>query len=113
MVFSLAGLAGVGAQEAYQILENCAGIFYGITYLFLFVVPLAGLAAVGGNVPLWLRLACVAGLATTILYVALAVFPIIDVTSWLSFGLKVGGVIVVSNVIGYGLYVLGQKVKNE
>jgi amino acid transporter len=108
MVFSLAGLAGVGAQEAYQILENCAGIFYGVTYLFLFAVPLAGLAAVGGRVPTWLRLACVAGFATTLLYVGLSIFPIIDVTSWMSFGVKIGGVIVIANLIGYGLYVAGK-----
>jgi amino acid transporter len=111
MVFSLWGIAGVGAQEAYQILENCAGIFYGITYLVLFAVPLAGLAAVGGNVPLWLRLACVAGLGTTILYTALSIFPIIEVTSWVSFGLKVGGVIVIANLIGYALYVVGRTVE--
>ena len=109
MVFSLWGIAGVGAQEAYQILENCAGIFYGLTYLVLFAVPFGALGAVGGRVPNWLKWASAAGFATTVLYTVLSIFPIIDVTSWLSFGLKVGGVIVVANVIGYALYRFGRR----
>ena len=54
-------------------------------------------------------MASVAGFATTVLYTVLSIFPIIDVASWLSFGLKVGGVIVVANLIGYGMYVVGRK----
>jgi amino acid transporter len=38
--FSLAGQIGVGVQEAFQLLENAAGILYAFTYLGLFAIPL-------------------------------------------------------------------------
>jgi hypothetical protein len=44
----------------------------------------------------------------TALYVVLSIFPIIDVASWAAFGMKIGGVIVVANLIGYGLYRVGR-----
>jgi glutamate:GABA antiporter len=108
IAFGLAGLAGVGAQEAYQILENSSGIFYGITYLVMFAVPIVGLHSLGGGVPMWLRISAASGFAVTLLYVVLSVFPIIDVTSWASFGAKIGGVILIANLIGYGLYRVGR-----
>ena len=43
MAFGAAGIAGVGEQEAFQLLENAAGIFYGLTYLVMFAIPLVGL----------------------------------------------------------------------
>ena len=43
MAFGAVGIAGVGEQEAFQLLENAAGIFYGLTYLVMFAIPLIGL----------------------------------------------------------------------
>jgi amino acid transporter len=40
MACALAGQAGVGVQEAFQLLENAAGILYAFTYLALFAIPL-------------------------------------------------------------------------
>ena len=42
-VLSSLGLVGVGRQEAFQLLWNSAGIFYALTYLAMFAIPLAGL----------------------------------------------------------------------
>ena len=42
LAFTLAGQIGVGLQEAFQLIENAAGILYGFTYLSLFAVPLFG-----------------------------------------------------------------------
>jgi amino acid transporter len=109
IIFSMAGIAGVGAQEAYQLLENSAGIFYGITYLVMFAVPIVGLHALGGGVPTWLKISAGVGFAVTLLYVVLSIFPIIDVPSWWVFGLKIGGVIVIANMIGYVLFILGRR----
>ena len=109
IVFGLAGLAGVGAQEAFQLLENAAGIFYGITYLVMFAVPIVGLRALGGGVPTWLKCVAASGFAITLLYVVLSIFPIIDVTSWTSFAIKISGVIIGANLIGYALYVIGRR----
>ena len=38
LAFSILGLIGVGKQEAFQLLWN--GIFYGLTYLAMFAIPL-------------------------------------------------------------------------
>ena len=68
-VLSTLGLVGVGKQEAFQLLWNSAGIFYGLTYLAMFAVPLFGLRRArcgrrGGS-----RLCALSGLLMTGLYV--------------------------------------------
>jgi amino acid transporter len=104
LAFGAAGIAGVGQQEAYQLLDNAAGIHYGLTYLVLFAIPLFGMRAVANKPALWLRIASVSGFAVTLLYVVLSIFPIIDVTSWLSFAVKISSVVVGLNLVGIGLY---------
>ena len=47
-VLSTLGLIGVGKQEAFQLLWNSAGIFYALTYLAMFAVPLWGLTRTPG-----------------------------------------------------------------
>jgi amino acid transporter len=107
LLFGLAGMTGVGEQEAFQIIDNAAGIFYGLTYLVLFAIPLVGLR--GARAPWWLRLAAAAGLATTALYVALSVVPIVAVESRLGFALKIGGVVVAANALGAVLYLRARR----
>jgi glutamate:GABA antiporter len=41
-LLGLGGLAGVGPQEAYQLLQRAALIFYAITYLVMFALPIVG-----------------------------------------------------------------------
>ena len=36
-------LIGVGQQESFQLLFNAGGIFYALTYLVMFAIPLFGL----------------------------------------------------------------------
>ena len=55
LVLTLLGQIGVGLQEAYQLIENAAGIFYAFTYLALFAIPLFGAQRLGVTPPLWLR----------------------------------------------------------
>lgn len=103
LAFGAAGIAGVGEQEAFQLLENAAGIFYGLTYLVMFAIPLVGLK--GAERPsAKLRVAAFSGFAVTLLYVILSVFPIIDVASWSTFTIKISTVVVGLNVVGAGLY---------
>src|SRR5260370_33588488 len=108
-VVGLASLAGVGQQEAFQILDNASGIFYALTYLVMFALPIAGFRRSQRRPPLWLQTAAFSGFGVTLLYCVLSIFPIIQVTSWLSFSVKVGGVIAGANLCGAGLYWLGQK----
>lgn len=104
LVFAIAGMLGVGEQEAFQLLDNAAGILYGLTYLVLFAVPMVGLARTGRRAPLWVRIAAAVGFATTSLFVVLSVLPIVTVDSALVFAVKIGGTVVVANVIGAVLY---------
>lgn len=97
------GLVGVGRQEAFQLLWNSAGIFYGLTYLAMFAVPLFGLRRAEIRVPWWVKLCALSGLLMTALYVGLSVLPIIPVGSRTMFALKITGLIVVTNLIGVGL----------
>lgn len=110
--FSLIGIAGVGQQEAFQLLDNAAGIFYGLTYLALFAIPLLGARRQDSVLPsasVALKVAALAGFLTTVLYVVLSVFPIIDVPSWLSFAGKISGVVIALNLIGILVYVSGRR----
>ena len=104
-VLATLGLVGVGRQEAFQLLWNSAGIFYGLTYLAMFAVPLLGLRRTGIRVPWWVKACAVSGLLMTGLYVGLSVLPIIPVGSRTMFALKIIGLIVVTNLIGIVLYV--------
>jgi hypothetical protein len=45
----------------------------------------------------------------TLLFIVLAVFPIVAVESRAGFGLKVGGLVVVANVLGVALFVAGKR----
>jgi amino acid transporter len=104
LAFGAAGIAGVGEQEAFQLLDNAAGIFYGLTYLVLFAIPLVGFRGAAPKAPLWLRIASASGFGVTLLYVILSIFPIIDVASWLGFAAKISGVVIVLNVVGASLF---------
>jgi glutamate:GABA antiporter len=104
LAFGAAGIAGVGEQEAYQLLDNASGIHYGLTYLILFAIPLVGMRHAAVKPALWLRIASASGFATTLLYVVLSIFPIIEVQSWLSFAAKISGVVIGLNAVGVALF---------
>src|SRR5215471_14736037 len=101
-VVALLSLVGVGQAESYQLLNNASGIFYALTYVVMFAIPLIGLRSVRRASPLWLRVASFSGLAMTMLYVTLSIFPIIAVASVAGFALKISLVILAANVVGVG-----------
>jgi amino acid transporter len=111
LAMTLAGQIGVGLQEAFQLLENAAGILYAFIYLALFAIPLVGARRLGVTPPLWLKLACVSGFAMSLLYSVLSVFPIIDVPSWPIFAAKIIVVLVVTTLIGVGIYAAGRRTR--
>ena len=59
--------------------------------------------------PLWLKIAAGSGLGMTVLYVVLSAFPIIDVSNKLAFTLKIAVVIIVSNVVGAGIFLMAER----
>src|SRR5436190_1399085 len=93
-------LVGVGQAEAFQLLFNASGIFYALTYVVMFAIPLFGLRGVSPRPPLLLRVASWSGLLMTVLYVVLSVFPIIKVESVATFALKITLMIVAMNIVG-------------
>jgi hypothetical protein len=99
----------VGQQESFQLLFNAGGIFYALTYLVMFAIPLFGLRTLKPVPPWWLRLAAASGFLMTLLYVTLSILPIIDVKSPLVFTAKITAVILVTNTVGVALYLLARR----
>ena len=96
-------------QEAFQIMENAAGILYAFTYLALFAVPLFGAGRLAEQPSRWLRLAAFSGFVVSLLYSILSIFPIIDVTSWLTFAVKIVLVLCATNLLGVLIYLAGRR----
>lgn len=109
LVLGLLSLTGVKAQEAFQLLDNAGGVFYALTYLALFAIPLFGMKAIGVRAPWWLKIACGSGFLVTLLYIRYSIAPITDVESPLLFALKIAGTVLLANVIGVTIYVLGKR----
>jgi len=112
LVMGIVGLIGVGKQEAFQLLWNAAGVFYALTYLVLFAIPLFGLRSAGVKIPVWLRIASFSGFLMTLLYAVLSVVPIVQVESRVMFAVKIGGLIAVTNLIGLTIFLLAKR-KNQ
>jgi len=107
--FAALSLVGVGQAEAFQLLFNASGVFYALTYVVMFAIPIFGLRSRGVRPPAWLRVVAASGLLMTLLYVVLAVFPIISVTSVGSFALKIVLIIVAANAVGVGVLVSARR----
>jgi amino acid transporter len=100
----IAGLIGVGKQEAFQLLWTASGVFYALTYLVMFAIPLFGLRRIEPRPALWLRVCALSGFLMTLLYVALSIVPIIEVESRSLFALKISGLILITNILGAAIY---------
>ena len=100
----IAGLIGVGKQEAFQLLWNASGVFYALTYLAMFAIPLLGLKGIEPRPALWLKACALSGFLMTLLYVAVSIVPIIEVESRSLFALKISGTILLANLLGVAIY---------
>lgn len=109
LFMGIVGLIGVGKQEAFQLLWNASGVFYALTYVVMFAIPIFGLRRAGMTVPVGLKIAAASGLMMTLLYVGLSIVPIVQVESRLGFALKLGGLIVVTNLIGWLIYAAAKR----
>ena len=109
LVLGVLSLMGVHAQEAFQLIDNAGGVFYALTYLALFAIPLFGMKALGVRSPWWLKIACASGFIVTLIYIRFAIVPITEVGSPLSFALKIVSVVLIANAIGITIYVLRKR----
>jgi len=105
----VAALIGVGEQEAYELLLTWGFTFYGVAYLALFAIPLLAPKASGIRPRLALRVAAASGFLVTLLFVVLSIFPIIRVESESRYSLKIAGVVLGANFIGWMIYRAGQR----
>ncbi len=113
LIFAIGSQLGVGQQEAFQLIDNAAGIFYGIAYLVLFAIPICGLRRHTSRAPLWLKIAAAAGALTTLLYIVLTIFPIVEVQSRVSFAAKIIIVTVVANLLGALIFLAGERHRHQ
>jgi amino acid transporter len=106
LAFAVAGQIGVGKQEAFQLLWNASGIFYALTYLVMFAIPIVGIRSL--RPPMWVVLAAASGFITTLLFVVLSILPIVQVESRLVFAMKISAVVIIANAIGLVIYRTGR-----
>ena len=113
--FGIASLSliGVGQAEAFQLVFNASGIFYALTYVVMFAIPLFGLRGVTPRPPVWLQVASLSGLLMTVLYIVLSVFPIIRVESVATFALKITLTIVAMNLAGIAILASARQRSSE
>ena len=109
LAFSLASLIGVKEQEAFQIQDNAATVFYALMYMVLFAIPLVAIRRFGVKAPLWLKIASASGFIVSVIALFYTMIPITHVDSPRMFALKIIAVVVVANAVGIGLFVLGRK----
>ena len=109
LVIGLASLTGVHAHEAFQLIDNAGGVFYALTYLALFAIPLFGMKALGVKAPWWLKVACASGFIVTLIYIRFAIAPITEVTDLVGFAMKIIATVVIANAVGLAIYVLRKR----
>ena len=109
LILGLLSFFGTRAEEAFHLLDNAGGVFYALTYLALFAIPIFGMKSFGVKPPLWLKLACASGFIMTIIYIRYTIVPIIDVPDPLRFAIKIISTVVIANVVGVVIYALGKR----
>ena len=109
LTIAIASQIGAGIQEAFQLVDNAANVFYGIVYFTMFAIPIFGAAAIRSRAPIWLRVAAICGALVSLSAIFFTVYPIIDVPSPLSFAVKIVAVTAIANAIGVAIYLSGKK----
>ena len=108
VVIAIASQIGAGIQEAFQLVDNAANVFYGIVYFTMFALPLIGAVGIRTR-SISLRIAASCGAVVALSAIVFTVYPIIDVPSPLMFGAKVAAVTIVANTIGIAIYLAGKR----
>src|SRR5437764_5429283 len=109
LVIAISSQIGAGLQEAFQLVDSAANVFYGIVYTVMFAISIAGAAAIRAGARTWLRLAAGAGLVVCLLAIFFTIYPIIDVPSPLVFAAKIIAVTLIANLIGITIFALNYK----
>jgi amino acid transporter len=109
LVIAISSQIGAGIQEAFQLVDNAANVFYGIVYFMMFAIPIFGAAAIRSGAPIWLRVAAICGALVSLSAIFFTVYPIIDVPSPLTFAVKIITVTAIANAIGVAIFLFAKK----
>ncbi len=109
LVASTAVLIGAGTQESFALLQTWSWTFYGLVYTAMFAIPLFSAKKKGLRPAWWMRLAALSGLVVTVMFVLLSIFPIVSVSSRVGYSLKVAGVLIAGNLVGWIVYGIGRR----
>jgi len=109
LVIAISSQIGAGIQEAFQLVDNAANVFYGLVYFTMFAIPIFGAAAIRSGASVWLRVAAACGALVSLSAIFFTIYPIIDVPSPLSFAAKIIAVTAAANGIGIAIYLAGKK----
>src|SRR5438128_320465 len=109
LLIAIASQIGAGIQEAFQLVDNAANVFYGIVYFTMFAIPIFGASAIRSGAPIWLRIAAICGAAVSLSAIFFTIYPIIDVPSPLNFAVKIIAVTGIANATGVVIYLVGKK----
>jgi amino acid transporter len=102
---SVGVLIGVNEEEAFSLVQIWAFTLYGLAYLVMFAIPLVGNRKLPIKPRIWLRVAAGSGFIVTLLFVALSIFPVIDVPNPASYAWKTVAVVVGANILGGVFYI--------
>ena len=109
LTIAIASQIGAGIQEAFQLVDNAANVFYGIVYAVMFAIPIAGAYAIRSRARLWVRIAALCGFGVSLLAIFFTIYPIIDVPSPLIFAAKIIAVTLIANGVGIAVFLAGEK----
>jgi len=109
LVIAISSQIGAGMQEAFQLVDNAANVFYGIVYAVMFAIPIMGAAAIRARARTWLRLAAICGFVVSLLAIFFTIYPIIDVPNPFIFATKIVTVTLIANAVGAAIFAIGQR----
>ena len=96
LIASLTAVSNAERQEAFQILQSTAGVFFATTYLVMFSIPLLGRIAS----PPMIRIAALFGFVVTLVFCVLLFVPIVEVRSTARFATIIGAAVLIANALG-------------
>jgi glutamate:GABA antiporter len=104
MIACVIALVGVNEEEAFSLIQIWGFTLYGLVYLAMFAIPLVGARKLGVRPSRGMKLAALSGFLVTVVFVALSIFPVIDVPNPASYAWKTIAVVVGVNLVGAALY---------
>jgi amino acid transporter len=96
--------AGVHAAEAFAVLNNASNMLYGLAYMAMFIIPLAGARALRERIPTWVAALCAVGFCATLFSCLTSAYPFLDVADPMQFAIKLVTTTILINLLGIAFY---------